>query len=280
MSYNPDMGITFDDVKMYNGEELDKFIRLIEFNLSIQRNRDATIQLFSNKQFSKGYRRLKMWLDLAYKTPPVYIDENDKQEIVKSLNIPYSESKIYALAGLMVIFQVFGDGNHRTANEYFKSYTGKSLTEKQMNYINDVMNMRGNDFYQIATNRYPPARIDEIVHILMSKYQSLGSSQMIIDDGSGAGAGATPEIMRELEQRNISSMKRKQPGNDITSRKRYGGKTKRKNKSGKSKNKKYIKNKKTKKNKLRKLNPKGGKSKTCWDPKIISPAFFGYPLKK
>lgn len=276
MSYNPDIGITFDDVKMYNREELDKFIRLIEFNLSIQRNRDASIQLFSNKQFSKGFRRLKMWLDLAYKIPPLYIDENDKQEIVKSLNIPYSEAKLYALAGLMVIFQVFGDGNHRTANEYFKSYTGKSLTEKQMNYINDVMNMRGNDFYQIATNRYPPARIDEIVHTLMSKYQSLGSSQMIIDDGSGA--GATPQLIEELEQRNISTAKRKQPDTSISSRKRYGGKkTKRKNKNIKSKNRKNIK---TKKYKLRKLKQKGGKSKSCWDPNIISPAFFGYHIKK
>lgn len=64
--------------------------------------------------------------------------------------------------------------------------------------------------------------------------------------------------------------------NTISQSNKYTNKTKIKNKNKEYKN---I-NKKTKKNKLRKLNQKGGKSKTCWDPNIISPIFFGYPIKK
>ena len=169
MSYNPDIGITFDDVKMYNREELDKFIWLIEFNLSIQRNRDANIPLFSNKQFSKGYRRLKMWLDLAYKTPPVYIDENDKQELVKSLNIPYSEAKIYALAGLLVIFQVFGDGNHRTANYFYNKYTGQTISPKQFDAIDNMRREFDYDYDELRSN--PKIMKNDIISKLLKVYE-------------------------------------------------------------------------------------------------------------
>lgn len=238
MLYNQDVGITYEDVKRENVNELGQFQDLIEFNSQIQRRS-------GNDQFSKGFRRLKMWLDLAYKKPSVFVGKNGEAYAVKSLNVPDSEAKTYALAGLMVIFQVFGDGNHRTAAQYFQSITGRNLTEQEMEFINSVHNSKGNDFSQIFNNPYPPAKIDEIVDILMSKYPSLSSSSRSMRD-NGAGAGAN----------------------------RYGGKkTKRKTKGRKLKNKRKKTYKKNKSYKRR-------KTKTCWDSNIISPVFFGYSLKK
>ena len=238
MSYNPDDEITYEDVKSENENELGQFMDLIVFNSDIQHKT-------GNQQFSKGFRRLKMWLDLAYKKPPAFIGKNGELYIVKSLNVPDSEAKTYALAGLMVIFQVFGDGNHRTADKYFESITRRNLTEQEMEFIKSVHNSKGNEFSQIFNNPYPPAKIDEIVQVLMSKYPSLTSSSRLMRD-NGAGARSN----------------------------RYGGKkTKRKTKGRKLKNKHKKTHKKSK-------SYKNGKSKTCWDPNIVSPVFFGYSLKK
>jgi len=259
MSYGNNL--TFEDVKRENNEELRNFIELIDFNFRTRNNDGENLELYSNKQFSKGFNRLKIWLDLAYKSPPVYIDKNNKEYTVKELNVQDSEAKIYALTGLIVIFQVFGDANHRTSNEYFKKYTGKSLTHEQMEFINDIM--RTTDFYNIINNSYPPSVIGDIAERLMSKYQHMSSSQSIRDNGEGA--GATPEMIRNI-QRVRPSVSTSRSVN-----KKYGGKkTKRKNVSKKSR-----KTKRTKKHKKR-----GKKSKTNWDSSIISPIFFGYSTKK
>lgn len=233
MSYNPDnpdIGITYEDVKRENGDGLEQIQDLIEFNSRIQHRR-------GNDQFSKGFRRLKVWLDL-YHNPPVFIDKNGREYEVKSfkdISDPYT--KAYVLAGLIVIFQVFGDGNHRTADNYFYTATGRNLTQQQMDLIDDVMNTKGNEFTQIMSNPY---KIDEIVKILASKYPHLNTRPR----NNGAGTRA-----------NI-----------------YGGKnTKRKTKHRKSNKRKTLKNKKSYKSR---------KSKTSWDPNIVSPVFFGYSLKK
>lgn len=171
MLNNPIINITLDDIRTYNGEEFKQFMPFIKFNLDVQKFRNPSMKLLSDEQFSKGYQRLKIWLDLAYKIPPIYTDfYTNEKHTIRALDIPYSEAKIYALACLMVILQVFGDGNHRTANEYFKSYTGKSLTEEQLN-------MTGYDFSKIVSNRNPASIINEIVGKLTSKYQGVQISK-------------------------------------------------------------------------------------------------------
>lgn len=292
MSYNPDEGIRYEDVKRENRNELGFFTDLIDFNLNTQINsalerqlminpninkeqfrmqyRNELLKNFMEKQFSKGFRRLKVWLDLAYKIPPIFIDINGVNHTIKSLNIENSDSKYFALAGLMVVFQVFGDGNHRTAGEYFKKNTGKTLTEQELNIIKNI-NQRY-DWYSIITNNFPPLKIDEIVYQLIENYELMNRNMRNNDFrrelNDGSGAGATPEIIRQ-------TLEYQQQYKPIKRTRRGGKKTKKNRKT--SKTLKTLKNKsKMKRSKMK----KGKNTKISWDPNIISPVFFGYSLKK
>lgn len=252
--------MSFGEIQSEFGQDLSGFMPLVNKNIDFRtdealekqisnstierdnhRQKEEFKQDFRNdlllngrqKQFSKGFDRLHAWLSLAYKYPSQFgVDKYGKPFIVKSLSNPHLDkfAKLYALAGLIVIFQVFGDGNHRTSSEFFKRNTGRELTDEEKNLIENFN--RNYSWHGIANNSYPPAVIDEIVESLTSKFIHMN-------------------------------------------RLRGGKSTKKKIKSRKNKTKK-IKSKKSK-NKHQKG---GNKRKTCWDPNIISPVFFGYPLKK
>jgi len=252
--------MSFGEIQHEFGVNLSGFMPLVDKNIEfrteealqkqisngvINRDDDAQQQAFRQtfqndllangreRQFSKGFERLHAWLSLAYKYPSQFgVDKYGKPLIVKSLSNPHLDkfAKLYALSGLMVIFQVFGDGNHRTAFEFFKRNTGRELREQEKIFIETLH--RNYSWHSISNNSYPPAIIDEIVENLAPKFNQI----------NGLRGG--------------KSKKRK---NKST-----------KNKTKKNKCKKYSKNK----------NKGEKKMKTCWDSNIISPVFFGYPLKK
>ena len=232
------MPLVDKNIEFRTEEALEKQILSGKININDYSQQEAFRRNFSSdllangrqKQFSKGFDRLHAWLSLTYKRPSQFgIDKYGEPYIVKSLNNPRinEQAKLYVLSALIVIFQVFGDGNHRTSSEFFKRNTGRELREEEKNLIEDFN--RKYDWYRIANNSYPPAIIDDIVDTLVPNFNHMNGLR--------------------------------------------GGKSKKKrNKSTKNKTKKHSKTKRQYKG--------GKKMKTCWDPNIISPIFFGYPLKK
>jgi len=163
--------LSFNDVKREYGERLNGFIEFVNLNLDYQvestiaRTRQENSvevrdqirrELLKNNRanhFSKGFERLKTWLDLAYRDPSVFIDSKGNKYPINAFNGLSHEQKIYCLSGLIIIFQVFGDGNHRTAYEYFRRMVGRELTdgeksrllEAHSEYKWDYLSYRYND---------------------------------------------------------------------------------------------------------------------------------------
>jgi len=103
--------------------------------------------------FSKGAERMNTWKYLLNEPPTVYFsneikphtpDENTLlQDIIKQLQyLKNNKIQLYyfIFAALIILFQVFGDGNHRTAAYFMKKYTGNDITLHQMKFINGLMN--------------------------------------------------------------------------------------------------------------------------------------------
>ena len=200
--------------------------------------RDDLLANGRQKQFSKGFDRLRAWLNLAYRSHPSLIDidkhGNSTITVVKILDDPRMNrlTKLYVLSGLIVIFQVFGDGNHRTAYEYFKRSAGRELTNQEKQLIGSL-NAYTYSWAGIMQNKHPLSILEQIIETLSSKFNHMNH-------------------LRGGKSRKIKNKSRK-------------------NKTKKVKSKKHSKPK----------HHKGGKKKikTCWDSNIISPVFFGYPLK-
>lgn len=236
------MPLVNKNIDFRTDEALDKQISNGTIERDNHRQKEEFKQAFRNdllandrqKQFSKGFDRLHAWLSLAYKYPSQFgVDKYGKPFMVKSLSNPHLDkfAKLYALAGLIVIFQVFGDGNHRTSSEFFKRNTGRELRDEEKNLIEDFN--RSYDWHRISNNSYPPAIIDDIVDALVSKFNHM--------NGLRGGKSKKKKIKR------IKNRTKKVKSKNNSKTKQQRGKNKR---------------------------------KTCWDPNIISPVFFGYSLKK
>ena len=156
--------ITLGNIHIDDFTEQENFRRMFEDDL-LANDRE--------KQFSKGFERLHKWLYLAYREPSSFgVDKYGNPNIVKSLNNPQINrlSKLYALTGLMVFFQVFGDGNHRTAFSYFKENAGRELTYKEKEIINELN--RYNYSWDNITNA---SILDVVVESLASKFSSMNN---------------------------------------------------------------------------------------------------------
>jgi len=58
----------------------------------------------------------------------------------------------FILAAFMIIFQVFGDGNHRTANYFYNKYTGTDISPKKLKAIDNIRRTERYDYYTIKSN--------------------------------------------------------------------------------------------------------------------------------
>jgi len=193
--------MSFDEIQREFGSDLSGFMLLVDKNIDFRTNEALEKQIscgkikkdnytqqeqfretFENdllansreKQFSKGFDRLHTWLNLSYKEYSQFgVDKYGKPIIVKTLTNPRlnKSARIYALAGLMVIFQVFGDGNHRTSSNYFKQNVGRDLRDEEKILIEDFN--RTYCWYGIISSPYPPAIIDEIVESLTLKFNDM-----------------------------------------------------------------------------------------------------------
>jgi len=124
-------------------------------------NKYYTIE--NNKNlFSKGYERLNTWIHLFNDKPILYFTkkifpktQEEKYlftELMNKLNYIRKNKKVeylFILSALIIIFQVFGDGNHRTA-KYFMKINGGNISKKQEEMINNIL--RVNDYFTISNN--------------------------------------------------------------------------------------------------------------------------------
>jgi hypothetical protein len=127
---------------------------LLEINLDILNNNNNNpqpIRYASQLQFSKGYRRLYDWFHLT-KYGIIYLSTNESIEIklLKTLKNDNKNAYYFCLAGLIILFQVFSDGNHRTAHEYYLKKTGKIIKYEKNAKINKLFSIF--DYYGYRIN--------------------------------------------------------------------------------------------------------------------------------
>lgn len=66
----------------------------------------------NNNIYSKGLERINNWRNLFHSRHFLYLQQN---------------IKYFVLSALIILFQVYGDGNHRTASYFYKKHTGCDL---------------------------------------------------------------------------------------------------------------------------------------------------------
>jgi hypothetical protein len=178
-----DIDFIINDITNYNKEQqISTLIELCKNNSNtqlcsyvVQNKYDNWFNYLSenNNQrlFSKGMDRLQTWVKLLQDEPQLYfskkiVPENSEQQIIlqKIIHKLKSKYKFFILAGLIVIFQVFGDGNHRTAKYFYKLTTGENIYLNQEKKINNLL--RNNDYYTISKN--PIIQLNSIISELIN----------------------------------------------------------------------------------------------------------------
>ncbi len=104
---------------------------LADYNKSIRSNCE-TIET----QFSKGLDRLKSWLLLHSRNiswNPYTNPQGFYEPEFAALN---EKERIFCLTALIIFYQVFGDGNHRTAYYFYEKEMGFPISERLKYNIN------------------------------------------------------------------------------------------------------------------------------------------------
>jgi hypothetical protein len=142
------------------------FQEYIDFNHTINRQ---------SNQFLKGIDRLNKWLFIVYHNPScLFIGKNKCININNILNKLTNEEKYFVFSALIVLFQIFGDGNHRTAYEFFKSNTGRELTNEEKEIIE--RHHRNFEYYNLAEGYGDPVKmLVNIINSLVSEFRHLNS---------------------------------------------------------------------------------------------------------
>lgn len=145
---------------------------ILQINLEILNKKNGCTTLIeygSNQQFSKGYRRLYDWfhlkeygkIELSYNK---YIKFDSLESIKSNEHLYY-----FCLSGLIILFQVFSDGNHRTAEQYYLLKTKKKISIAQMCEINSIFNII--DYYNFRIDEHKMYKnMEMIVNYLVKIY--------------------------------------------------------------------------------------------------------------
>ena len=90
-----------------------------------------------SRVYSKGMDRLHTWLELS------------KSELLhNSTTIPLSV-KYFVLSGFIILLQVYGDGNHRTASYLYQKYTNYKLNIDLIKQVKYEFNQERIDINEI-----------------------------------------------------------------------------------------------------------------------------------
>lgn len=119
-------------------------------------NDDEWYQYYSKNNnenlFSKGRDRFERWKELES-------IKLDNEEIKQRLTIIRNSNKhhfYFVISALIIIFQVFGDGNHRTAVYYFNKMTNSTIKDTQITKIQNIL----------RTFDYPSMDDDKLLSII------------------------------------------------------------------------------------------------------------------
>jgi hypothetical protein len=158
----------------------EKFKKYIDYNFDIRllSGRETEEMLLRNNrelQFSKNLNRLKYWVHLAYDEPSMlwngknsYTQINDLI-INNSINNLRQEEKNFILTAMIIIFQVFGDGNHRTSYKFFSDETGRELTNKEKTLL-DILH-RNNSYDVLLRESEPEKKIKQFIKQILYQYR-------------------------------------------------------------------------------------------------------------
>lgn len=150
------------------------------------------------RKLFKDLNRLEAWLNLArwnsFKSSEVgYVNPIIIERLI---NISDTNEKSFVLAGLIIIFQIFEDANHRTANFYFKQKTGYDITYAQMEKIRQL-SLYNYDWVDIILVD-PETKVNDLVNDLSIIYTTSNNS-----------AEPTPSVGGKLKKKKIKSIKNK-----------------------------------------------------------------------
>ena len=128
-----------------NQSETDIYKMIVDYNKSL-RSDCSTFE----KQFSKGIDRLRSWL-LLYQTNISWNPYTNPHGCYESTFADLTDKeRIFCLTALLITYQVFGDGNHRTAYHFYEKHTGYAISERLKQNINDFY--RYHDYTTIKVN--------------------------------------------------------------------------------------------------------------------------------
>jgi hypothetical protein len=183
-----EINLIIDNLINYNKDlQIDTMIKLCNTNPSSHLCRNITDNNYSewkrfftidnNKNlFSKGTERLDTWKHLMLDNSSLFFSKvitpnSTDEELMKDITsklIYLKENKIYSyyfiFASLIIIFQVFGDGNHRTAQYFMKIMRAPEISMRQMREINNLLYR--NDYYIIIES--PIKRMNYIINEIIS----------------------------------------------------------------------------------------------------------------
>ena len=168
--------------------QINSMIQLCEENQSSHLCRNVTKNNYDewykyfrmnnyNHLFSKGLERLDTWKYLFQTSPSLYFlkeiipqtfEENRVlNELIQKLIYLRENNKyiyFFIFSSLIIIFQVFGNGNHRTAQFFMKTMRHVNINEKQMKEINNLLNY--NDYYVVKNN--PIKEMSKLINSLIN----------------------------------------------------------------------------------------------------------------
>lgn len=125
-------------------------------NVSMNNNNEWEWNQYYSKNdneqlFSKGRNRFKKWKKLE----SIKLDNEVIKQRLTDIRNSNKHHFYFVIAALIIIFQVFGDGNHRTAVYYFNKMTNSTIKDTQMTEINNIL----------STFNYPPTD-DKLLSII------------------------------------------------------------------------------------------------------------------
>ena len=143
-------------------------------------NHSEWFDFYTNKNnknlFSKGRERLNTWIHLLSDNPTLYFtkevipsnpyEEGLMNEMLGKINHNKNNNPyvyFFIMSALIIIFQVFGDGNHRTAQHLMEYMKYKKISKVQAEIIDDILEK--NDYINISDN--PIEKMHEIIYRLV-----------------------------------------------------------------------------------------------------------------
>lgn len=180
----------YDEITREFGQNLNGFLPVVEFNLRERTQPLTPSDLGSVRQFGKGYDRLKSWLNIAGLNPDYrYRDASYFWTPITNEMIPVKYllevdklQQNFCLAAFIIYFQVFGDGNHRAANYFFRLRSGSDLSVDEKNIINDIRMMFDYQRIEVLTGDHKKSIIalfDDLCRILVTRFNKLHMSRSI-----------------------------------------------------------------------------------------------------